>query len=271
MAEYPQVMFVWQFEVCGVAASSLDTELILNDIPLENVGEVETALGNFYDLQWVEMCNCGIPSQEMDALWKRHPETRFVWMIQVGRGFVRTDAEYVMPYKFGYDPVQPLVDSQTQELKYCVDLICLDLGHMAITDYSFLEYMPKLKYLILADTDGTDFSALAGLKELVFLEIFMTRFDQAEVLTGLTKLEDLNIGNSRLDNIEPLLEMTWLKRLWLPGNVLLTSKERQQVVDALPDTQVMYACAGSTGAGWREGQHYYDMRDILEMEYYSGW
>ena len=217
------------------------------------------------------MCNCGIPSPEMDALWKRHPETRFVWVVQVGKCTVRTDAVSLMPYQFGYDGIRKLKDSETEELKYCVDLECLDLGHMGITDYSFLEYMPKMKYLILADTPGRDFSALAGLKELIYLELFMTRFDQAEVLTGLTKLEDLNIGTSRLDNIEPLLEMTWLKRLWLPGNVLLTSGDRQRIVDALPDTQVMYACEGSTGAGWREGQNYYDMRDMLNMGYFPGW
>ena len=98
----------------------------------------------------------------------------------------------------------------------------------------------------------------------------MTRFDQAEVLTGLTKLEDLNIGHSGLDHIEPLLEMTWLKRLWLPGNVFLSPGERQSIVDALPDTWVVYACEGSTGGGWREGQNYYDMRDILSMPYYPG-
>ena len=77
----------------------------------------------------------------------------------------------------------------------------------------------------------------------------------------------LNIGNSRLDNIEPLLEMTWLKRLWLPGNVLLDREERKRIVAALPDTQVVYSCEGSTGSGWREGQNYYDMRDLLNMEY----
>lgn len=271
MAEYPDVVFDWQFEVCGVAASSLDTELILNDIPMESVEEVETALGNFHNLQWVEMCNCGIPSEEMDALWKRHPDTRFVWTVQVGFATLRTDVEVFMPYKFGNYSTLGIQDSDTAELKYCVDMVCMDLGHMEITDYSYLEYMPKLKYLILADTNGTDFSALAGLKELVYLEIFMTRFDQAEVLTGLTKLEDLNIGNSRLDNIEPLLEMTWLKHLWLPGNVKVSHSERKQVVDALPDTQVMYASMGSTGEGWRELPNYYAMRDLLEMPYFPGW
>lgn len=270
MAEYPDITFDWKFTVCGVTASSLDTRLILNDIPMESVEEVEAALENFYNLTWVEMCNCGIPSEEMDALWKRHPETRFVWSVRVGTAVLRTDVETFMPYKFGYRGSKELYDRDTKELKYCVDMVCLDMGHMEISDYSFVAYMPKLKYLILADTNGKDFSALAGLKELVYLELFMTRFNQAEVLTGMTKLEDLNIGHSGLNNIEPLLEMTWLKHLWLPGNKLVSPVERQRIRDTLTDTQVMFAGAGSTGDGWREIPNYYDMRDLLQMPYYPG-
>lgn len=271
MGRYPQVVYIWDFEVCGVPVNSLDRELILNDIPLKSVEQVESMLPYFYNLQRVEMCGCGIGSEEMDALWKRHEQIRFVWTVRVGACRLRTDAESFMPYRFGYDGYKKLHDSQTGELKYCVDMVCMDLGHMDISDYSFLAHMPRLKYLILADTPGTDFSALAELKELVFLEIFMTEFDQAEVLTGLTKLEDLNIGNSRVDNIEPLLEMTWLKRLWLPGTVLVSHEERRQLRSQLTDTVVMFACEGSTGQGWRESPNYYAMRDLLGMGYSPGW
>ena len=270
MCSYPQIRFIWSFEVCGVTATSLDTQLILNEIPMESVEEVENALKYFYDLQWVEMCNCGIPSVEMDALWKRHPETRFVWMVQVGVCELRTDITSFMPYHYGYDGYSALFDRHMEEMKYCVDIICMDMGHMCISDYSFLAYMPHMQYLILADTPGTDFSVLAELKELKFLEIFMTTFDQAEVLVGLTSLEDLNIGTSSIDNIEPLLEMTWLKRLWLPGNIHISYEERNQLRTGLPDTIVMFATNSSTGGGWRESPNYYAMRDLLGMGYFKG-
>lgn len=271
MTAYPNVQFVWNFQVCGVAVSSMDTQLILSGIEMESVEAVESSLKYFYDLQKVEMCGCGIPSEEMDALWKRHPETRFVWEVQVGKCTLRTDITVFMPYQYGYDGYSSLKDADTAELKYCVDIICMDLGHMAISDYSFLEYMPKMQYLILADTDGKDFSVLANLKELVFLEIFMTRFDQAEVLTGLTKLEDLNIGTSSIDNIEPLKQMTWLKHLWLPANKKIYGSERNVLIEALPDTVVNFKGAGSTGNGWREIPNYYKMRDLLDMPYSKGW
>lgn len=269
MQQYPDVTFVWDFELYGVPVNSLDTKLILSDIPMESVEIVENALKYFYNLEWVEMCGCGIPSEEMDALWKRHPETRFVWTVKVGVCELRTDIQVFMPYQYGYDGYSKLFDKHMAEMKYCVDIICMDMGHMGISDYSFLEYMPNMKYLILADTDGTDFSVLANLKELVFLELFMTTFDQAEVLTGLTKLEDLNLGNCAIDNVEPLKEMTWLKRLWLTGSRNVWNVERLALREALPDTIVNFSGNGSTDEGWRESPNYYAMRDLLNMDYFD--
>lgn len=270
MCAYPGIQFVWDFEVCGVSTNSLATELILSEIPVESVEEVESSLKYFYNLQKVEMCNCGIPSEEMDALWKRHPETRFVWTVQVGVCNLRTDITYFMPYQYGYDGYSVLKDRHMGEMKYCVDLICMDLGHMEISDYSFLSYMPNMQYLILADTQGDDFSVLAELKELKYLELFMTTFDQAEVLTGLTKLEDLNLGNSKIDNIEPLKQMTWLKHLWMPATKKVSGTEKKELVAALPDTVINYQGAGSTGNGWREIPNYYAMRDLMNMSYMAG-
>ena len=270
MTAYPEVTFVWDFEVCGVSTNSMATELILSDIPMENVEEVESSYKYFYNLQKVELCRCGISSEELDALWKRHPETRVVWEVQIGRCTLRTDVVSFMPYQFGYDGYRVLRDRDMGEMKYCVDIICMDMGHMEIADYSFLEYMPNMQYLILADTKGKDFSVLANLKELKYLELFMTSFVQAELLTDLTKLEDLNLGTTKIDNIEPLKQMTWLKHLWLPATKYVNGTEKKELLAALPDTVINYQGAGSTGYGWREIPNYYAMRDLLNMSYLAG-
>ena len=267
---YPEVTFVWDFTVCGVATNSLATELILNDIPVDNLKELESSYKYFYDLQKVEMCRCGISSEELDALWKRHPETRIIWEVQIGRCTLRTDVISFMPYQFGYDGYRVLRDRDMGEMKYCVDIICMDMGHMEIADYSFLNYMPNMQYLILADTKGKDFSVLANLKELKYLELFMLPFDQAEVLVGLTKLEDLNLGTTKIDNIEPLKQMTWLKHLWMPATKYVNGNEKKELLNALPDTVINYKGAGSTGNGWREIPNYYAMRDLLNMSYMAG-
>ena len=270
MTAYPDVTFVWEFEGCGVPTNSLATELILSDIPMDNVEEVESSYKYFYNLQKVELCRCGIASEELDALWKRHPEIRVVWEVKIGRCTLRTDVISFMPYQFGYDGYRVLRDRDMGEMKYCVDIICMDMGHMEIADYSFLEYMPNMQYLILADTKGKDFSVLGKLKELKYLELFMLPFDQAEVLVGLTKLEDLNLGTTKIDNIEPLKQMTWLKHLWMPATKNVNGIEKRELLNALPDTVINYQGAGSTGYGWREIPNYYAMRDLLNMSYLAG-
>ena len=47
----------------------------------------------------------------------------------------------------------------------------------------------------------------------------------------------------------------------------LSLAECQELQAALPDTQIDYTAKGSTDNGWRTGQNYYDMRDMLGMYY----
>lgn len=261
----------------GVEFDTGVTELYFNDIPMESVDAVEQILPLLPKLTKVEMCNCGIPSEEMDALWKRNPQVRFIWTVKIGRATLRTDCTSFIGAKHGYladakiadpwkDKHNRLFDEDCVEFKYCVDMVCLDLGHMGITDYSFISYMPKLRYLILADTHGTDFSPLAGLEELVFLELFLTKFNQTEILLTLPKLEDLNIAFTQVDDTQYLQQMTWLKRLWMSYSKV-SYKECEALSKQLPDTQVDYTAAHSTANGWRTGYLYFEMRDYLGMYY----
>lgn len=264
-------------ELFGIQFDTQTTELDFSDIPMEDVSAVEQILPLMPQLQRVVMCNCGIPSEEMDALWKRNPQVRFVWSVKIGRATLRTDCTSFTGPLHGYlanakiaDPFEDkhnrLFDEDCVEFKYCVDMVCLDLGHMGISDYSFIQYMPKLKYLILADTIGTDFSALEGLTELVFLELFLTDFSDTEVLLSLTSLEDLNIAYTDVSDTEFLKQMPWLKRLWTCYSKL-DYKEVIELQSYLPDTQIDWTASHSTGNNWRKSKNYYDMRDFLGMYY----
>ena len=266
MCDFPDIKFHWSFEIFGVETDSDAKTLILSNIKMENTEEVENSLKYFYHLERVEMCECGISSEEMDALGKRHPEIRFVWTISIGVGKLRTDATAFIPYKIGYDINHPLNDSQVQELKYCIDMECLDLGHMRMTDVSFLNYMPKLRFLILADIIVEDFSPIVNLTELVYLELFWSQLDDVNMLMNMKKLECLNIGWTELKNPELLKEMTWLKRLWV-ARVGTTYKELQEIKSALPDTYVYIDSMHPTEGGWRNCDRYYEMRDLLGMFY----
>ena len=263
---YPEIVVDWCFELFGIETRSTATELLLNKIPMESTKEVEDALKYFYNLEWVEMCQCGIPSEEMDALWKRYPEIRFVWAIPMANGFVRTDVKAFIPYKYGYDIHLPFYDKQAKELKYLVDLECLDLGHMRMKDISFLQYMPKLRYLIVADTVADDYSVIGTLKELIYLEIFIAPVHDASFLLELTKLEDLNVGKTRFDDPMILAQMTWLKRLWAI-NAGHNKSQIDTLIKSLPNTKVVVNGRHPTDTGWRQSQNYYDMRDMLGMFY----
>lgn len=266
MSQYPQISFQWDLTLFDITTSNTATTLILSDIPMTDTSEVESYLKYFPNLERVEMCNCGIPSAEMDALSQRYPDIRFVWTIKVRYGTLRTDAIAFIPFKLGYHIDNPLYDNDCTELKYCIDLICLDMGHMKIRDVSFLEHMPNMKYLILGDTPVKDFTPIASLTELIYLEIFNVQFTQHELLLGLTKLEDLNLGSTPTRDIDVLKQMTWLKRLWVPGT-RLNGYQYDELVKALPDTQVVMYAMHSTDKGWRNNQNYRDMRDLLGMWY----
>lgn len=266
-----------EMELYGVSFETTATELDFSDIAMEDVSAVEEILPLLPDLEKVVMCNCGIPSEEMDALWKRNPQVRFIWSVKIGRITLRTDCTEFTGPKHGYlangkitDPFKDrgnrLFDEDCKEFKYCVDMVCLDLGHMGITDYSFVQYMPKLKYLILADTIGTDFSYIKDLKELVFLELFLTDFQDTEVLTTLTALEDLNIAFTEVDDITFLKQMPWLKRLWI-AYTDIPYKQCIELQQALPNTKVDYSASHPTGNNWRDTKNYFEMRDYLGMYY----
>lgn len=265
--KFPDVTFDWEFEVCGVKTRSTAKELILSNVWMRNTDEVESSLKYFYNLERVEMCECGIRSEQMDELGKRHPETRFVWTIRIGYGKLRTDATAFIPFKIGFWNEKPFYDHEARELKYCIDLECLDLGHMRMRDISFLHYMPKLKYLIIADTVCDDYSVIGELTDLVYLEIFLTPLEDAEFLLNLTKLQNLNISWTRkLKNPEVLMKMTWLKRLWAT-KCNLTEEQNEQLKAALPDAVVYTNSKHPTEGGWRQSDLYYEMRDLLGMHY----
>lgn len=261
---FPGIVFEWSFPLCGVEVSSTATEIDLSNIPMETTREVEDSLKYFHNLQRVIMCDCGIADEEMDALGKRNPQVRFVWTVSIGHYIrLRTDATYFMPYLFG----ATITDADTAALKYCVDLICIDVGHMEISDVSFLAYMPHMKYLLLCDTNVSDISAVEGMEELIFCELFLTQVQDYSPLISCKNLKDLNICYSVPHNVSALCQMTQLENLWMKG--AWDEKMKSDLIAALPNTTIVFSNGNisSTGDGWRLLQNYRDMRDLLGMYY----
>ena len=267
MQAYPNIVFNFDFEVFGVKTNSTAEFLDLSEIQFSSTEEIDAIMPYFYNLTKVDMVHCGISNEEMEALNNRYPDTLFVWTVFIRWAEVRTDITQFMPYQYGLT----LNNVTSRNLRYLTELIALDMGHMNITKCDYVAYMPKLKYLIIGDTDLDDITPLTGLTNLVFLELFITDFTDYTPLTTLTGLEDLNIAYTYGDPYI-ITQMTWLKRLWFPqtASIAMDKEAKQALRDALPDTELCFVSPSATGAGWRFGQHYYDMRDIFGMHYMFG-
>jgi len=217
-------------------------------------------------LKKVIMSDCGLTDEEMDALDQSHDTVRFVWTVHFKVYDVRTDADRfcVSDLPWNEYVAWPMSDKDFAPLKYCRDLVALDLGHENVSDLSFLYNMPKMKYLIVAIVHNKlDLTPIASLQELYYLEIFHNELADLTPLTECKALRHLNIGNCSGDfSIEPLYEMTWLERLWFPLNHL-SDEEKDSLVSALPDTDVYLGMDDEVGGGWRESEVYDEMHDAL--------
>ena len=257
----PEVSFSWEMEVLGVSVNNTTTEVSFVDMPLTGTGAISEGLAYFPAVEKVDMSGCGIDNETMAAFREeKRSEYKVVWTVQCGKLAVRTDETAFIPVKHS---VYYFLDKDAYNLRYCEDMVALDIGHMAIKDLSFVEYMPHLKYLVLAHTTVLDITPLSTCKELVFLELDWTALKDYEPLLGCTALEDLNLGLTYGD-AEIIAQMTWLKNLWWKG----AGYKRQVLLEeALTTTNMNFTPSYTVAGGWRELQNYYDMRDLLGMHY----
>ncbi len=269
IAAYPDAVIKFTYAVCGAEFSTDAEEIDLSRIQMESSAPVEAALKYFPRLKKVVMCDCGISNEDMDALNKKYDDIRFVWRVYFSTFNMRTDDTSFIAAKYlNWDYVW---NSQTDVFKYCTDLIGLDLGHMKITDMSFLQYMPHMQYLIMADGPLSDLTDIGKYcPELKYLEVFKCPITDVSPLLNCKNLEDLNICYTWIDDVSPLMEMTWLDRLWFCGN-FMDAAEKEALMAALPDTEINMTYGGeSTGGTWRYHEHYYEMRDAFGMFYMPG-
>lgn len=211
------------------------------------------------NLTKLDMYGTKMKRADMQMLSERYPQIEFGWTMYVGDHLVRTD---VTAFSTHHTYQSDFHTSTTfSVLKYCHNLLALDIGHNAVDDLSFLEDLPQLKVLIIAANNVTDISVLAKLENLEYLELFMNHVSDLTPLTGLTHLVDLNLCYNSITDWSPLESMTWLQRLWLnnSGTYAGTAKVPSDVVaslkEHLPNTIVNTTAAHSTGDDWSYYPH----------------
>lgn len=225
-------------------------------------------LGKLPELKQVDMFSTRIPRRRINELVEKFPQIEFGWTMAVGNHSVRTDA-----VAFTTSHSDSSARHGTEEfsvLKYCKNLMALDIGHNAVKDLSFLYDLPNLRILILVDNQFVDITPVASLTQLEYVELFFNDIQDVSALTGLTNVKDLNLGFNRITDISPLESMTWLERLWVPQfNSHNPTKKPdpeavQKLIDALPNTQVDATAKSSVGNYWREHIRYQNMRRIFK-------
>lgn len=252
----------------GVETASNAEELDLSGIQISDTSDVDKAVASMCGLKKIIMSDCGIPDEEMDALNKKFDDVRVVWTVYV-KGFgCRTDADNFCISRIT-SHYGDITNEMVEPLKYCTDMVTLDLGHMYFDDISFVENMPHLKYFIIGDTHTDDLSPLQNCYELFYLEMFITRVTDLTPLLDKTSLKHLNISYVELEDYTQLFQMTWLERLWYVKSSLGT-EEQQALRDALPDTEISFYSLDDSSVdwGWRYNYSYFDMRDNLGMSYH---
>lgn len=250
----------------GTAAGTQSTKETQSTAPAVtlNLEDLEKKMSYLSDAKQVFLGRCGLDNEELAALRERVRDSyKLVWTVQLGKKLTaRTDDTTFMPVR---EHVYYFLDEDAYNLRYCEDMLCVDVGHMGLTNIDFVKGMPHLQILILAHNGQLqDISPISSCKELIFLELDWSAVKDFTPLVGCTSLEDLNIGLT-YPSVEPLMQMTWLKNLWM-----VDRGGAYQLSQALPDTKIVASADVTVGAGWRNLPNYYKMRDMLGMEYMRG-
>lgn len=265
---FPEVAITWEKDAFGTTYSHDVTEIELEDMYFASLDKVEQQAAYFPSLEKLALLDCGYDAKNLfddETLAafreKMRPHYKVVWVMYMYGMTIRTDDLYFMPNKYGVR----VSNYGIGRLRYCEDMLCVDLGHHNIVDLSFVEGMPHLKYFICVDSNLLYIEPLGNCKELVYCELFWTPISDVTPLLGCTALEDLNVSGT---NCNPMVfkDMPWLKNLWVPS-YRMTPERRAELQAALPDTNIVFDTGSYTGNGWRQLQNYYDMRDLLGMSY----
>ena len=277
---YPSIQTTWEIRIGDASFQSTDTEIDLSQVVVTDLADVERKMEYLPNAETLIFGLCGIDNPdwgnskaknlavceiENEALSEYRDRVRdkykVVWTVRLGPSIaLRTDKDNFMPNHFG---VGQFFDDYTVNLKYCEDMVCLDLGHMTMHTIDFVTYMPKLKYLILAWTEVQYIEPIRTCKNLVWLELDNSCIRDYSPLVDCTALEDLNIGKTFCD-ITPILQMTWLKNLYM---IFGNAGDAWKASQALPNTHVVASGDATVGGGWRRLPNYYAMRDALHMYY----
>ncbi len=252
LAAFPDVSFRYAVKLGDAYVPCDAAELNLSGTKIADPESLKRIIALLPELDRVEMIGCGLDNGASAELCDAFPGIRFIWEIDLGYwGKLRTDAT---AFSTRYQRSEAadkhrMTSEQVQYIRYCTDLIALDLGHQKLTDITFLRPLKKLRVLILADNYISEIGVLAELSELEYIELFMNRITDLSPLENLAYLHDLNVCSNKISDFKPVCAIKTLERFWYAKNNA-TSKDHKMLQEALPDCVLNHTDTGTDG-GWR--------------------
>lgn len=270
---YPDIRFDFSFTLKEMGLKDIHcdsqmTMLDLNNIEVTDLDTLREYLVFLPRLEQLEMCDSGPSNEEMAALREDFPDIKVVWMIHMSYHAVRTDVVAYSTLSSAFES-RKVQTEEAQQLKYCTDLLALDIGHQNVTDLSFLSELPNIRVLIIADNNVTDLSPIANCKHLRYLEMFMNyNAETLEPLRDLTELEYINMCFVYALPFDVFLGMPNLKKLWITG-CDWTWEEYLGLCAAFPTCRISAARSSnsSTDDGWRVGDDYWAIYHMFRGNY----
>lgn len=228
-AAAPDAALDYNFSLWGVDGNLADDYLSFSHIKMNDEGAaVRKLVPLMRNLQTLDMDSCDVSNEAMAAIRDENPSVNVIWRVWFAGYTVRTDVERILASSVAKGGT--VTDAEASVLKYCTKVKYLDLGHnRALTDISFVSYMPDLEVAIFAINDIDDISALADCPKLEYLEINSTNVTDLTPLSNASALRYLNIGRCvasaendgsdekrpRVTDISPLFGLTDLERLFI--------------------------------------------------------
>ena len=255
---HPDVHFIYEFDMYEQHISTEDTEVSFVNTEIGNEGEetIRQALGILDKCEYFLLDDCGIDDEIMAQIREDFPDTKVVWRVHVGWKSALTD-DQVIRMTHGIN------DSMSGPLKYCNEVIYMDLGHdMGITDISFIENMPDLECLILSDAHFTDLTPLTNCRKLTWLELVSCYYIQnLSVIADMDSIKYLNISYTQTRDISGIMDMN-LERFSCIGNPV-SRDAFDEYAAAHPDCLCVYT-GNPYGYAWR-----YDDYGYTFFSYYA--
>lgn len=267
----PNARIHYEFDLFGKHISTQDERVEYDGTEIGNEGaeELREALSVMTGCRYLLLDSCGIDNEVMASIRDEFPDKKIVWRIYLDTGYpfdFLTD-EQVLRITYG------LNDENCQVLKYCTDVVYLDIGHNeALTDFSFIGYMTELECLVASLASVTDLSPLRNCQNLIWVELIDCYY-----LTDMSPLGDvpsiryLSISETEVSDISATDNLLKLERFGaVKREIPVDVQEHFRALH--PDCIAIFGWDENPyGYGWRYNygttfEYYARMREVFHYD-----